>query len=68
MHCICSPRSTRLLDSLYYLILCLLARPFLGLVGEAATPFKCLTPPPAQLASALGFLVLQGLYSNTLDI
>ena len=59
MHCICYPRSTRLSDSLYYLILRLLARHFSGLVGESDTPSKFLTVPLVRLASDIGFSVLQ---------
>ena len=42
--CIFDHRSTRPLDGLHYLVMCLRARPFWGLVGEADSPPILFTP------------------------
>ena len=60
MYYILSPWPERLSYGLHCLILRLLVRPFLGMVGESDTPPIKFTRPLEELASLLGFLVLQG--------
>ena len=68
MYCICSTHLMHLSDGLNYLILRLPAPPFSGLVGEVYPPPMNFTWHLAWLDSTLGFLVLKGALSNTLDI
>ena len=53
---------------MHYLILHFLVWPFLGLVGEVDPPPVYLPAFWSGCISALDFFVLQGAYSDTLDI